>query len=113
MAPNLTVYGDPFSANTRIVTIVLEMLELKYEFRSIDVMHGDHLSSNFHKVSERFGEWKIFQVLSVMWERLALTSASNYCQAMSLNKPSIQYGSLLVRSAPGESFRLSSTATSP
>ena len=53
MAPSLTLYGDPFSANTRIVTIVLEMLELKYEFRSIDVMHGDHLSSNFQKASKR------------------------------------------------------------
>ena len=52
MAPNLTLYGDPFSANTRIVTIVLEVLELKYEFRSIDVMHGDHLSSAFQKASE-------------------------------------------------------------
>jgi len=53
MAPNLTLYGDPFSANTRIVTIVLEVLELKYEFRSIDVMHGDHLSSAFQKISPR------------------------------------------------------------
>ena len=52
MAPNLTLYGDPFSANTRIVTIVLEVLELKYEFRSIDVMYGDHLSSAFQKASE-------------------------------------------------------------
>ena len=52
MAPaSLVLYGDPFSANTRIVTIVLEMLEMKYEFRTIDVMHGDHLSSNFQKVS--------------------------------------------------------------
>ena len=55
MAPNLTLYGDPFSANSRIVTIVLEMLELKYEFRSIDVMHGDHLSSAFQKASEEMG----------------------------------------------------------
>ena len=53
MAPaSLVLYGDPFSANTRIVTIVLEMLEMKYEFRTIDVMHGDHLSSNFQKVSD-------------------------------------------------------------
>ena len=63
MAPSLTLYGDPFSANTRIVTIVLEMLELKYEFRSIDVMHGDHLSSNFQKVGERCGELIFFKLL--------------------------------------------------
>ena len=74
MAPNLTLYGDPFSANSRIVTIVLEMLELKYEFRSIDVMHGDHLSSNFQKVGERCGELIFFKLCSISWQRLALTS---------------------------------------
>ncbi len=50
MSPKLTLYGDLISANTRIVTLVMEFLGLDYEFRHIDVMQGDNLSLVFQKV---------------------------------------------------------------
>jgi hypothetical protein len=56
---NLTVYGDPFSANTRLVTIVLELLELEYEFRHVDVLKGDNLSPAFQKVESAIEQAKL------------------------------------------------------
>ena len=46
----IVIHGDPFSVSTRLVTITLEYLGVKYDFRMVDVMKGDNLSTSYSKV---------------------------------------------------------------
>lgn len=46
----IVVHGDPFSVSTRLVTITLEYLGVKYTLRLVDVTKGDHLSTAYSKV---------------------------------------------------------------
>ena len=46
----LTLYGDTFSASTRLVLMTLESLGVKYELKNIDVMKGDNLTTAYQKV---------------------------------------------------------------
>jgi len=47
---SLILHGDPFSASTRFLTCVMEVLGLRYELKVVDVRRGENLTPAFQKV---------------------------------------------------------------
>jgi glutathione S-transferase len=51
MYPKITLYGNKFATCTQRLLILLEELELKYEFKNVDLKSGEQKSVGFRKMN--------------------------------------------------------------